>query len=101
MRKKILVFLLIFLIVIQFIHPEKNKASGAQANSIGTVFPVPENVKTILEKACNDCHTNNTRYPWYSNIQPVHWWMNHHVQEGKRHLNFDEYTNRTLRYPIS
>ena len=98
MRKKILISLVLLLIAIQFIHPEKNKASGVQANYLGTVFSVPDNIKIILGKACNDCRTNNTRYPWYSNIQPVHWWMNNHVVEGKSHLNFDEYANKTLRF---
>jgi hypothetical protein len=98
MLKKILLFLLIVLVVIQFIHPEKNKAEGLQANYVGDRYPVPEKVKTILAKACNDCHTNNTEYPWYSRIQPVDWWLNHHVEEGKEHLNLDEYTNRPLRY---
>lgn len=98
MFKKILLFLLVVLIVIQFIHPGKNKAEGAQPNFIGNTFPVPESVKAILAKACNDCHSNNTIYPWYSRIQPVDWWMNNHVQEGKRELNLDEYTNRPLRY---
>ena len=98
MLKKILLFLLIALIIIQFIHPEKNKADDAQANFIGNAFPVPEKVKIILVKACNDCHTNNTSYPWYTNIQPVHWWMDNHISEGKKELNFDEYKNRNLRF---
>jgi len=97
MLKKTLLFLLITLIIIQFIHPKKNKAEGTQTNSIETVFPVPENVKAVLAKACNDCHTNNTNYPWYTRIQPIHWWLNNHIKEGKGHLNFDEYTNRNLR----
>jgi len=98
MLKKILLGLLFALIIIQFIHPKKNKASGPQANYIGNLYPVPKDVKIILEKACNDCHTNNTSYPWYTNIQPVDWWMNHHVKDGKKHLNFDEYINRSLRF---
>src|SRR5688572_25570485 len=98
MRKKIFIFLLVILVVIQFIHPAKNKGSEVQKNFLGTVFPVPVNIKTILGKACNDCHSNNTDYPWYSNIQPVHWWMNNHIQEGKSHLNFDEYSHKSLRF---
>src|SRR5688572_30236792 len=98
MLKKISLFLLVALIVIQFIHPKKNRTPGVQANYIGTVYTVPDDVKTILAKACNDCHTNNTSYPWYTNIQPVDWWMNNHVNEGKKELNFDEYTNRNLRF---
>jgi hypothetical protein len=49
----------------------------------------------ILDKACNDCHSNNTKYPWYSNFQPVAWWLDHHVDEGKGEINFDEF----LTYP--
>ncbi len=98
MLKKIFLFLLLALLFIQFIHPAKNKADSTQINSIGNVFPVPQNVKAILARACNDCHTNNTRYPWYTKLQPVHWWMDDHIREGKKELNFDEYKNKSLRF---
>ena len=98
MLKKVFLVVLFAFVVIQFIHPKKNKATGSQVNYIGNVYAVPEDVKIILAKACNDCHTNNTNYPWYTNIQPVDWWMNNHVKDGKKHLNFDEYTNRPLRF---
>ena len=98
MLKKIFIVLLFALVTIQFIHPKKNKASGVSANYIGNVYTVPDDVKIILAKACNDCHTNNTNYPWYTHIQPVDWWMNHHVTDGKKHLNFDEYINKNLRF---
>lgn len=98
MIKKILLLLLVALIVIQFFHPKKNQAQGPQPNFIGNNFAIPEDTKSILAKACNDCHSNNTRYPWYSKIQPVHWWLNNHIRDGKKAINFDEYTNRSLRY---
>lgn len=98
MIRKILIFLLVALIVIQFIHPKKNMADGPQPNYIGNAFGIPADVKNILAKACNDCHSNNTRYPWYSKFQPFHWWHNDHITSGKREINFDEYTNRSLRY---
>src|SRR5688572_22204665 len=98
MIKKILLFLLLALVIIQFIHPAKNEAAGPQPNYIGNVFTVPEDVKLILYKACNDCHSNNTKYPWYAKTQPVDWWLDNHVKDGKKHLNLDEYTNRNLRY---
>ena len=98
MAKKISLVLLFALIIIQFIHPEKNRTRGTQGNYIGTVYAVPGDVKAILAKACNDCHTYNTNYPWYTNIQPVDWWMNDHVKDGKKELNFDEYANKNLRY---
>ena len=90
--------LLAALVVIQFIHPKKNKSECPQPNYIGNNYNIPEDVKTILAKACNDCHSNNTRYPWYATLQPVHWWLEKHVKDGKKHINYDEYTNRPLRY---
>src|SRR5262245_31962911 len=98
MYKKILLVVLLAFIVIQFIHPRRNRATGDQPNHIGNSFPIPDDVKVILKKACYDCHSNNTRYPWYSKIQPVDWWLTHHVNEGKMELNFDEYISRRPRY---
>ena len=100
MFKKILLALLVLLIVIQFIHPSRNISKGEQPNNIANAFNVPAEVKTILDKACMDCHSNNTRYPWYSKIQPVDWWLDDHVKEGKRGLNLDELGARPawLRY---
>lgn len=98
MFRKIMYVLLAAFIVIQFIHPAKNTSKGLQPNTIGNNYAIPADVKTILGKACNDCHSNNTRYPWYAKIQPVDWWLNKHVVDGKKDLNFDEFTNRAPRY---
>jgi hypothetical protein len=98
MFKKILWVLLIILIIIQFIHPARNISKGEQPNNIAKAYAVPADVKTILDKACMDCHSNNTRYLWYFKIQPVDWWLTHHINEGKGGLNLDEYTSKSLRY---
>ena len=98
MFKKIMLVLLAALVVIQFIHPKKNKAEGPQPNHIGNVYTIPGDVKTILAKACNDCHSNNTVYPWYAKVQPIDWWLNKHVVDGKKHINYDEYTHKPLRF---
>ena len=97
MIKKILIALLVIFVIIQFFRPSKIISAGQQANNIETKYAVPADVKIILEKACYDCHSNNTQYPWYNNIQPVAWWLKRHVDEGKRELNFDEFTNTALR----
>ena len=98
MFRKIMLVLLAVLVIIQFIHPKKNKAEGVQPNYIGNTFAIPADVKTILAKACYDCHSNNTRYPWYANLQPLHWWLEKHIKNGKKEINFDDYTNKSLRY---
>lgn len=88
--KKVSLALLAILVIIQFIHPAKND-SGENTNALSKAYPVPEKVAEILKNACNDCHSNTTTYPWYSKIQPVDWWMTHHVNDGRKHLNFDEF----------
>lgn len=90
--KKILLGLLVVFIVLQAYRPTKN-ISADTSNDISKVYPVPEDVKTILSKACNDCHSNNTVYPWYAEIQPVAWWLDDHVKEGKREINFNEFSS--------
>lgn len=86
------------MIIIQFIHPARNISKADNANNIARAYSVPDSVKIILDKACMDCHSNNTRYKWYFKIQPVDWWLTHHIDEGKRELNFDEYLNKPIRY---
>jgi mono/diheme cytochrome c family protein len=103
MFKKILkrtfqVLLLVF-IIIQFFRPAKNTASGPEAfaKDIATAHTVPADVQLIFQKACYDCHSNNTEYPWYSYIQPVAWWLGDHVKEGKKELNFSEFAGYSIR----
>lgn len=95
--KVIVIGLVVILVIIQFFHPAKNISTTHSSNNIAVVYNQPDHVRGILSKACNDCHSNNTRYPWYNNIQPVAWWLDHHVQEGKRELNFDEFATYPLR----
>jgi Haem-binding domain len=97
MKKKILLGLLALLIIIQFIRPEKN-LSDDMTYDFSKKYTVPTEVSNILTVACNDCHTNKTVYPWYSNIQPVAWWMNGHVQDGKRHLNLSTFLSRPIAF---
>lgn len=98
MVRKILYVLLAALVVIQFIHPKKNKSEGPQPNALSARYPIPADVQAVLTSACLDCHSNNTRYPWYATLQPVHWWLEKHIKDGKKHVNYDEFTNRPLRY---
>jgi hypothetical protein len=62
---------------------------------------VPADVQKILRRACYDCHSNATVYPWYAEIQPFGWWLTTHVNDGKRHLNFSEFGTYTLKRSVS
>lgn len=97
MLKKVLIAVAVVLVVIQFFRPEKNIDTKEQLNAISSKYAVPDSVSHILSVACNDCHTNNTKYPWYNNIQPVAWWLANHVNDGKKHFNLDEFTAYSLK----
>jgi hypothetical protein len=100
MLRKIVTGLLIVFIIIQFIRPAQNKSIASQPDDIAVAMSVPTDVQLILRRACYDCHSNNTGYPWYSYIQPVYWWLNHHIEEGKDELNFSEFGTYTLKRKI-
>ena len=90
--KRILLGLAVIFAAIQFVQPAKNIAARPSANDIIDHYATPPVVKQMLEVACYDCHSNTTRYPWYANIQPVGWWLASHVNDGKQHLNFSEFS---------
>jgi hypothetical protein len=99
--KKILLGVLIVFVVIQFLQPARNKNGQVLPTDISKIVSMPENVQTILKTACYDCHSNNTNYPWYTNIQPVGWMMARHIKEGKEELVFSEFGSYSLRRQIS
>ena len=90
--KKILLSIIALLVLIQFIRPTKNESMD-YSNDIFKVVETPLEVKDILETSCNDCHSNKTIYPWYSEIAPISWYLASHVNDGKEHLNFSNWTN--------
>lgn len=95
--RKILYVLLAALVIMQFIRPSKNNGSASGPNDIQHTVKVPEQVMAILQESCYDCHSNHTEYPWYTNIQPLGWWIQHHVDEGKEELNFSEFKTYPLK----
>jgi hypothetical protein len=99
MVRKILLLLLAALVIIQFFQPEKNESIdiAGQANDISNCMAVSDTVQALLGTSCYDCHSNNTKYPWYAEVQPVGWWLSHHVNEGKKELNFNEFATYNLR----
>lgn len=99
--KEILLTILIVFIAIQFIRPAKNSSNAVPASDMLPNFNVPSNVAHILKTSCYDCHSNNTRYPWYADIQPMGWLLAKHIKEGKEELNFNEFTTYSNRRQLS
>ncbi|QOR76705.1 MAG: heme-binding domain-containing protein [Thermoflavifilum sp.] len=90
-KYRVLLIILACFIIIQFFRPARNYAAQASPNDIAEKYVVPMDILMDLNTSCYDCHSNYTHYPWYFHIQPVAWWMNSHIQEGKHHLNFSEF----------
>ena len=99
--KKIVLVLVIVFIAIQFIQPAHNKSGQVSPADFTKLYHVPSNVEGFLKTACYDCHSNNTNYPWYSNIQPMAWMMKRHINNGKEKLNFSEFGSYSSRRQIS
>ena len=99
--KKIALASGIIFIAIQFIQPAHNKSGQVLPTDFAKLYTVPVNVQFILQNACYDCHSNNTNYPWYSNIQPMAWIMARHISNGKEKLNFSHFGSNTTRKQIS
>lgn len=100
LRKKITLVALLVLFI-QFIQPNYNKSEKILPTDITQKYVVLDNVQTILHTACYDCHSNNTRYPWYSYIQPIGWVLANHVHNGKQKLNFSEFGTYSTRRQIN
>ncbi len=96
--KKILIIGLIIFLLMQLYQPALNKDDGVLLPShITMLYHVPDSVQLIFAASCYDCHSNNTKYPWYSHIQPARFVMERHIRNGKKDLNFTEFGNYTKR----
>lgn len=95
MKKSVRIVLIIgviILVIIQFIQPSKNQGV-MDDNHLFNQTAVPDNIRTILQKSCMDCHSNQTNYPWYDRIAPVSWMVNNHIREGKKSVNLSKWGN--------
>ena len=90
------ILLIVLFIIIQFFRVSSNASPVVIANNITSKYFVPDEVQEILKISCNDCHSNTTVYPWYSKVQPLAWYLDKHIVDGKKHLNFDEFVT----YPL-
>ncbi|MFS4448596.1 heme-binding domain-containing protein [Maribacter sp. 2307UL18-2] len=95
--KRITFLLLVILIGIQFYRPEQNSLPGDHMADFITETNPSDEVRMILKQSCYDCHSNHTEYPWYNSIAPVSHWIADHVKDGKKHLNFSEWSTYELK----
>jgi cytochrome c551/c552 len=84
-KKKLLVGLVAILLAIQLVPVERENPP------VTGVIDAPAEVVAILERACYDCHSNKTVWPWYSHVAPVSFLVADDVEEAREHLNFSEW----------
>lgn len=82
---KVLLALGAVLVLIQLVRPEKTNPP------VTGELAAPPEVAAIMKRACYDCHSNETKWPWYSNVAPASWLLAEHVKDGRKHLNFSEW----------
>lgn len=86
--KTILLGLIGLLLVIQLFQIDKTNPPVRLEEDFIQIKHPPANVENILRTACYDCHSHETAYPWYTSVAPISWWIRHHIDEGREHLNF-------------
>ncbi|SIQ12748.1 heme-binding domain-containing protein [Maribacter ulvicola] len=91
--KVIAIIALVVLVGIQFVPTEPNQNDVTPQTDFMLVNEVPIAIQNQLKVSCYDCHSNNTNYPWYNKVQPVAWFLENHIKEGKSELNFNEWKN--------
>ena len=86
--RRSLIVLIALVAASQFVRPEKTNPGSDPKDHIQAVLPVHQEVAGVLSRSCNDCHSNNTVWPWYSNVAPASWLITKDVQEGREEMNF-------------
>lgn len=96
-KKKFLIGLVVVVVLLQFYRGKGNNGSALGGNDITQVVATSPGVLQILQASCFDCHSDHTKYPWYTNVQPLGMWIDHHVNEGKEELNFSSFKSYSLK----
>ena len=96
MKKKLIIIIGSLFLILQLFPISKNQ-SKEFSKDISTIEKITPDVKNILQSSCYDCHSNNSNYPIYASIQPIAWWLQHHIDEGKEELNFSEFAGYSPR----
>ncbi|KUJ50692.1 heme-binding domain-containing protein [Chryseobacterium sp. JAH] len=86
--KKILIIFLVAFVIIQFFPIDKTNPPVNEGMDFLRIKDTPENTANMIRTSCYDCHSNETKYPWYSSIAPSSWFLKNHINEGRQHLNF-------------
>jgi cytochrome c551/c552 len=89
--KWLVISLICLFILIQLKRPARTNPAVDESQTIEVQTQLTPEAKDILSRSCNDCHSNKTVWPWYTNVAPVSWWIADHIKEGRQNLNLSEW----------
>ena len=75
------------------INPALPEMRSDPGRGLLSTNPPPAEIVSMLRGACFDCHSTETRWPWYSHVAPMSWWLVDHVKEGRQRLNFSDWSH--------
>lgn len=93
MKKKILIGVVVILVIMQFFRIDKTVPPHDDATDIINMTGVDAETAGLLKAACYDCHSYDTKYPWYTNVAPLSFWIKGHIKGGRQKLNFAEWAS--------
>ena len=100
MKRALQILLIIFAVLAigaQALRPPKTNPATDPKRALAAHAEVPPEVAAILKRSCSDCHSNQTRWPWYSNVAPTMWLVRNDVMHARKTMNFDEWDRYTSR----
>src|SRR5687768_11620203 len=90
---RVLAFFLLAFIGAQFVRPDRTNPPVAAGASLLT--KTPPHITALVDRSCRDCHSSETRWPWYSHVAPMSWLVADHVNHGREHFNYSKWSGYT------
>ena len=93
LKRIIPIALLGILLILQLFQIDKTNPPIDSNKDLITLENPPAEIASLLKNACYDCHAHTTKYPWYTNVAPVSWWIKGHIDHGREELNFSTWSD--------
>lgn len=90
-KKKIIILIAVMVVLIQFKQIDRTMPEFDSKQDYIKLTNAPAQISNLLKTSCYNCHSNEVDYPWYSYIAPVSWFLDNHIQDARKHINFSEW----------
>ena len=88
MKNKIALGIILVFAIMQLFRIDKKPYQEPDLNDIFEIEEATTELEVLVKTACYDCHSDQVKYPWYSNLAPISWWVQDHIDHGYKHFNF-------------